>query len=203
MGSGPWPGTRRRPSRPMQPSTRDGLVGPTSSCDPPARPVSAWRRRPACGGCLLEMAFQVAAVYWIWLRGRGEDSKHEGGTPVHQILPEVADVERWRTRDGQRWRTVEGEGEKLQHVSRELNGTSSQIEVDEGEEEESWSMLPTAAWWWWRTVVRGEAPPVTGFEGEGVIRLRHTVELLWEAEGDEELTADGEFDGEGVGRYCS
>jgi hypothetical protein len=27
--------------------------------------------------------------------------------------------------------------------------------------------------------------------------------MLWEEEGDEDLTGDGEIGGEGVGRYCS
>jgi hypothetical protein len=66
-----------------------------------------------------------------------------------------------------------------------------------------WSMLPMAAWWWWRTVVRGETPPVTGLEAEGVRWLHHTVELLLEEEGDEELTGDGEFGDEGVGQHSS
>jgi hypothetical protein len=46
------------------------------------------------------------------------------------------------------------------------------------------------AGWWWRTTARGEAPAVTGLEGEGVRRLCHMVELLWEEEGDEDLTRD-------------
>jgi hypothetical protein len=60
------------------------------------------------------------------------------------------------------------------------------------------SMLSTEAGWRWQTAACGEAPPVTGLEGEGVRRLRHTVELLWEEEGDEDLTRDGEV----VRQYC-
>jgi hypothetical protein len=63
------------------------------------------------------------------------------------------------------------------------------------------SLLPTVAWWWWQTTAHGEAPLVTDSEEEGVRQLHHTLELLWEEEGDEELTGDGEFGGEGLGRH--
>jgi hypothetical protein len=52
-------------------------------------------------------------------------------------------------------------------------------------------------------MTRGEAHRVTSFEGEGVRRLHHTVESLWEEEGREEITGDGKFDGEGVRWDCS
>jgi hypothetical protein len=76
---------------------------------------------------------------------------------------------------------------------RENLGTLRQPDADEEEAGTAPAALSTVTSWWRWTVARGGASRANGSEGEGVRKVRHTLEQLEEEIGMEGLTVGSGF----------